>query len=249
MHGPNAEKIFETGAVMLVFVAVFLFGGRFYPLRALSGDRRSLLSFSAGISLAYVFVHLMPELSSARETFVQSTLLPTLFDGRVIYFVALLGFLLFFGLDHFSKTARRAAAERDGGAPDYDIKVAGFAGYVALVSYLLVNNLDNSAIASTAYATAMAVHFLTFDHDFREDSPKAYVRRGHLLLAAAAPLGWGLGLLFTLPAATLALMLAFLSGGVIVNSMIAELPSEKRGKFLPLLAGSIIYSAVLIPLA
>ena len=43
-------------------------------------------------------------------------------------------------------------------------------------------------------------------------------------------------------------MLGFLSGGVIVNSMVAELPSSKNGSLIPFLFGSVAYSAILIPL-
>jgi len=236
----------ETGAATLVFAAVFLLGGRVRPMRIVMRSQRSLLSFSAGISLAYVFIHLTPELSGARETFVRSTSLPVRFDGMVVYVAALLGFLVFFSLDHFSRQARRAAAQRE--IPDYDAKIFGFAAYVCLIAYLLVNNLDHSALASTAYAVAMAVHFLTFDHAFREEPGDSYQRRGCLVLAAAAPIGWGLGVLFALPQDILALMLGFLSGGVIVNSMIGELPSEAHGRLFPFLSGAILYSAVLIPL-
>ncbi len=246
MHGLDTQKILETGAVTLVFTAVFLFGGRFYPMRMVSRGQRSILSASAGISLAYVFVHLMPELAGARLTFVRSTSMPTQFDGMVVYVLGLVGFLVFFSLDHFSKKARAQAA--DGKVPDFRFKVVGFAAYVCLVAYLLVDNLDNSALASTAYAVAMGVHFLTFDHGFREEPGTGYERRGHLLLAAAAPVGWGLGLMFALPQDVLALMLGFLSGGVIVNSMITELPSNENGKLAPFLFGSIAYSAILIPL-
>jgi hypothetical protein len=246
MHGPDAQKTLETGAATLVFTAIFLFGRRFYPMHIVTRDRRNVLSVSAGVSLAYVFVHLMPELAGARLTFVKSTSIPTQFNGMVVYFLALVGFLVFFSLDHFSKTARAEAAEGD--VPDFSVKVAGFAGYVCLVAYLLVNNLDNSALASTAYAVAMGVHFLTFDHGFREEPGTGYERRGHLLLAAAAPVGWALGLMFALPQAILALMLGFLSGGVIVNSMITELPSNKDGKLIPFLFGSVAYSAILIQL-
>ena len=61
---PNT--VIETGAAALLFDAVFLVGGRVHPLRALVRDCRTLISFSAGMSAAYVFVHLMPEMSGAR---------------------------------------------------------------------------------------------------------------------------------------------------------------------------------------
>jgi hypothetical protein len=242
----DTNRLLETGAATLVFSAVFLWGGRFYPGRLLTRNQGNLLAGSAGISLAYVFVHMMPELSGARQTFVKWTSLPKVFDGMVVYFLALVGFLVFFSLDRYSKKARLALAE--GGIPDFNIKVAGFAAYVGLVSYLLVNNLENSLLASATYAVAMAVHFLTFDHGFREEPGGQYQERGHLLLAAAAPVGWVLGLLFSLPQAVLALMLGFLSGGVIVNSMIRELPNGDGDRLWPFLAGSVLYALILVTL-
>ena len=240
-------NLLETGAATLVFSAVFLWGGRFYPGRLLTRNQAILLSGSAGISLAYVFVHMMPELSNARQTFVKWTSLPTEFDGMVVYFLALIGFLVFFSLDRYSKRAELASAT--GGIPDFNIKVVGFSAYVGLVSYLLVNNLENSLLASATYAVAMSVHFLMFDHGFREEPGDSYQTHGHLLLAAAAPVGWGLGFMFALPQDILALMLGFLSGGIIVNSMISELPTNGGKRPLwPFLVGSIIYSLLLVTL-
>jgi hypothetical protein len=54
--------------------------------------------------------------------------------------------------------------------------------------------------------------------------------------------------LMSLPQDILALMLGFLSGGVIVNSMITELPTGDRGRLWPFLAGSILYSLILVTL-
>jgi hypothetical protein len=246
MLSVDSQRLWETGAATLVFSAVFLWGGRFYPGRLLTRNQGNLLSASAGISLAYVFVHMMPELAGARQTFIKWTAMPKVFDGMVVYFLALVGFLFFFGLDRFSKRARQALAAGD--IPDFNVKVIGFAAYVGLVAYLLVNNLENSALAEATYAVAMAVHFLTFDHGFREEPGGTYQKRGQFLLALAAPVGWGLGLLFSLPQDILALMLGFLSGGVIVNSMITELPTEDTGKMWPFLSGSIVYSLILVTL-
>jgi hypothetical protein len=243
----DERSILETGAAALVFAAVFLVGGHVYPMRAILRNERSMLSFSAGIALAYVFVHVMPELSAARDTFVKFTFLPTVFQGMAVYFLALLGFLFFYSLDQLSKQARLATAEGEP-APGFDLKLIGFTGYVCLISYLLVNNLESSALASAAYALAMAVHFITFDHSFREAPGDAYARRGHLLLAAAALVGWGLGLAIALPRGALALMLGFLSGGIIVNTAILELPTGKDGKMWPFIAGALTYGTLLISL-
>jgi hypothetical protein len=46
-----------------------------------------------------------------------------------------------------------------------------------------------------------------------------------------------------------ALLLAFVSGAVIMNSLIMELPEGKDGRFLPFVAGGILYALLLLPLA
>jgi len=43
-------------------------------------------------------------------------------------------------------------------------------------------------------------------------------------------------------------LVAFISGAVIMNSAVTELPSEKDGRFGPFLAGGLIYAALLLPL-
>jgi hypothetical protein len=44
-------------------------------------------------------------------------------------------------------------------------------------------------------------------------------------------------------------LLGFVSGAVIMNSMIMELPSEKEGKFIPFLLGGIVYAWLLLMIA
>jgi hypothetical protein len=63
-----------------------------------------------------------------------------------------------------------------------------------------------------------------------------------------ALLGWGMGLLFALPGHILALLVAFISGAIIVNALIMELPAEKDGRFLPFMAGGLVYGLILLPL-
>ena len=103
-----------------------------HPLRLFTADRRSAVSFGAGMSVAYVFVHVLPELQEARHTLAEAVELR--FEGMAIYFLAMVGFLCFYGLDHL----RTRAGE------SYRIHLAGFAAYVSLVAYLLVRNLEET---------------------------------------------------------------------------------------------------------
>lgn len=256
MHVEHVSLV-ETGIAALLFALTFLFGGQVHPLKAFTHDRRSLVSFSAGMSAAYVFVHLMPEMHGARSVFAESVSGHLPLEGMVIYFVALVGFLVVYGLEHLrvhlsegegqgKGRGEGAEAEEDGLA--YRLHVGGFAAYVALVGYLLVRNLEETPVSTALFATAMVFHFLTIDHSLREEHGAAYESRGRWLLAGMSLLGWGAGALFALPAYVLALLVAFLSGAIIMNSAVMELPDHKDGRFLPFMLGGLIYGAILVPL-
>jgi hypothetical protein len=241
----------RTGCAALLFAAVFAVGGSAHPLQRWVDDRRSIVSFGAGMSAAYVFVHVMPELHGAR-TVVSESVEGLRFDGMATYFLALIGFLVFYGLEHLGKRGREhgpdeALPEVESASPAYRIHVGGFAIYIWLMGYLLVHNLEGTPLSTLLFGTAIAFHLLSVEHSLRTEYGATYARRGRYLLAVMAPLGWLAGQLVTLPRLATALMVAFVSGAVIVNSAVMELPDEKDGRFLPFLAGGLIYGSILLP--
>jgi hypothetical protein len=237
-----------TGPAALLFAAIFLLGQHFHPLRRFIRDRRSVLSFTAGMSIAYVFVRMMPELNEARELLLESAdsrWLP--FEGVAIYFLALLGFLGSYGLDHLREGPAPPAGE-GGGEGQSAMHLGGTAAYVAMMSYLLVRSAGESVPATVGFALAFGGHFLALDHSLFDRFRDDYLRRGRWLLAASSLFGWLLGLLLVLPPLALALLLAFISGGVIMTNALMELSEGKDGRFLPFMAGALVYGLLLIPL-
>ena len=244
---PETPLILETGAAALLFAAVFAFGGRVHPFRSLVRDRRTVISFGAGMSVAYVFVHLMPELHGVRSAFAESMSTVVRYEGMAIYFVALAGFLLYYGLDHLRARAGETGEGQEDGAA-FRRHVGGFAVYVGLIAYLLVRSLEETKASTAEYAVAIAFHFLAVDHGLRSEDGVAYDRFGRWALAAMSLAGWGAGLLLPLPQAVVALLVAAVSGAVIVNTCIAELPREKDGRFAPFTIGALLYGLLLLPL-
>jgi hypothetical protein len=243
----ESALIAETGAAALLFAATFLMAGSLHPFRSLVHDRRSIVSFGAGVATAYVFVHVMPELHVARTAFAESTSIVLRYEGMAIYYVALIGFLVFYGLDHLRKHLRQPdGAERDGTA--FKVHIGGFAAYVWLMSYLLVRGMGEEVAETGLFAFAMTVHFIGVDHSLREEHGAQYQRIGRFILAAMALLGWATGMLIALPHGAVALLVAFISGAVILNSTIMELPPESDGRFVPFLCGGLIYGLFLLPL-
>ena len=68
-------------------------------------------------------------------------------------------------------------------------------------------------------------------------------------MAGSCAIGWGLGVSLVLEPFPLALLLAFISGGVIMTNTLMELSEGKDGRYLPFALGSVVYGLILIPLA
>ena len=242
----------ETLAATLAFAAVFLFGHRLEVHR--KGWRRASVSAGAGAAVAYVFVHLLPDLAEAGRAFAEATAgqawrASWLAESHV-YLAALLGFVVFYGLEHLVAWSRRTTPmEESSGAKDgpvFLLHIGGFAVYAAMVSYLMVRGIGLAEASIALYALAMGLHFLSVDHSLLHEHAARYLRPGRYILAAAVLAGWACGVLLEIPRPVVATLMGVVSGGVIMNSMIMELPGEKEGKFWPFLAGAAAYAAIML---
>ena len=240
-------EIIRTGVAALLFALAFAVGGPMRPFARLVHSKRGLLSFGAGMSAAYMFVHVMPELHETREVINEFN--PDLpWEGMVVYFLALVGFLVFYALGHLRHAARAGGeGEGEGEFEGYRLQLGGFAAYVWLLGYLLVRSFDESQASVLLFAVAIALHLLSLDRSLAREFGERYASHGRYVLAAMGPLGWVSGLLIDLPNIVSALLVAFISGAVIVNSTITELPQKEGGRLKPFLLGGLIYGLVLLP--
>lgn len=228
--------------------AVHLFAGRLRVLDVIPRSR--WLSFAGGVSVAYVFVHVLPEIGAAAEA-IEGSDTPLAAIENHVYIVALLGFVVFYGLERFAREARledgSAEVERtpvtDGA---FWLHTVSFAAYNALVGYLLVHQEDPGVASVTFFFVAMALHFLVNDFGLREHHGRAYHRYGRWLLAGAVFLGLAIGYATTVTELILGVLFAFLSGGVILNVIKEELPTERRSRFWAFATGAVGYTILLL---
>ena len=234
----------ELAVVALASVFVV---GKWFHISDESRSRRWITA-SAGASVAYVWLHILPELSEAQNTFTrltQGARLPM--PEFRIYMSGLLGFVVFFGLERmtwFSRTKPRSSEVRRDDFV-YRLNLAGFMAYTTLVSYLMVRNAEHGALSLLVYFVAMALHFLVVDHSLREQHGDAYDRRGRWLLAVAVLLGGIFTKMTVLPEQTVLTLLGLIAGGVISNNTLMELAREKDGSFFPFFAGAMGYALLL----
>lgn len=242
----EAPSLLETGFAAVLLAAAFVVGERTHLLGRLLTPR-SLTSFGGGMAAAYVFLHVMPELHGARHAFTEAAAMALPYEGKAIYYLALAGFLSFYGIRHFH-TRQLSAREGKPDRLDFQVQIGGFAAYAWLMGYLLLRGLEARHVAIGLYAVAMGFHCLAINRELSHEYGNDYRRTGRFILAGMALAGWASAALLDLPASLIPLLLAFLSGAVIMNSLILELPTEKDGRFWPFITGGLLYGLILLPL-
>lgn len=237
----------------LVLAVVHLLGGK---MRFLAGvPRNAWLSAFGGISVAYVFVHLLPELAEGQETIegeqsAQGATAPLLdFLEHHVYVMALLGLIVFYAIEQRSLASRREQHARAGEDRTEErvfwLSIASFAVYNAIVGYLLLRGDLGELSALVLYTAALLVHFVVNDFALSEHHKRAYERAGRWIIAVAVLVGWLVGILTEIPDRAIALIVAFIAGGIVLNVLKEELPGERRARLAPFLAGAALYTCLL----
>jgi len=237
----------ETFLVTLVFCAVYTVAGRLQVLQ--TQFPRRWLSLAAGVSVAYVFVDVLPELGARHRGFVEAAGQELLFAEQRIYLAALLGFLFFYSLDHLVLAARVTDAPQDGTETNrvaFRLHVGGYALYSWLIGYLLMSRALRGGLSLGLYAAAMALHFAVVGNALVREHGRAYQRRGRWLLAASVLAGWLTSVTVPVAEGVISRLFAFVAGGVVMTSMNEELPREREGRFWWFVLGTTGYALVLL---
>jgi hypothetical protein len=224
----------------LVLSGVYLLGN---TLRERS--HRRWISIAAGVSVATIFLDLLPEISEHQAAFLNPHHAgAALFPEQSIYLSAMLGFVLFYGFQDLL-----AGSTTKDGEPSrifFLLQIAAFALYSGFIAYLLVHNVWNDARSLFLYTLAMAFHLFLVGHSLAHDHPNRYEHYGRWILAVAIMGGWSCGILTSIPEAWLARTTGFVSGGVIMDSLVVELGEGRGGRFIPFAVAAATYSMVLI---
>lgn len=212
--------------------------------------RSKWLSFSGGVAVAYVFLHILPDLGAYSASLAERLGERPIIAESIVYALALTGLVSFYGLERQVKLSRaRSLRQGEGDLAEENVfwlHVASYALLNLLIGYLLVHREESGYWALGLYFTAMALHFLTADFGMRQHHRAAYDRWGRFVLAAGALAGWALGLAVDLPAPAIAGLFAFLAGGVVLGVLKEELPEERESYFMPFLCGILGFAGLVM---
>lgn len=219
-------------------------------LRFLSHTPRSRwLSAGGGISVAYAFLQLLPELEAHHAVLREASGPALAFLRHHAYLIALLGLSVFYGLERWAKRERqRPGAETAQGTPPgvFWVSVGAFALYNALLGYVLATEARRNGSEMLLFTLAVAVHFAVNDHGLYAHHKHLYARYGRWMLACAAVAGGAAASLMRISEAALAAALAFLIGAIILNVLKEELPEDRESRYGAFVVGAAGYALLLV---
>ena len=235
---------------ILALALIHFFGGQ---LRFLGGVPRSIwLSAAGGVSVAYVFLHLFPELGEGQEHVEKVVSWAEGFLNHHVYLMALVGLATFYGLERMAVEHRYRQKNKEATKPHSEgvfwLHIGSFAVYNALIGYILFQREEGSLQNMLLFSVAMALHFIVNDFGLQEHYQEGYRRTGRWVLVAALVAGWATGFVVALPETLTVLVAAFIGGGVVLNVLKEELPEERESRYWAFILGAGMHAVLLLSL-
>lgn len=233
-----------TLGLTLLFCAVHLL----VPyLRFLDRVPRSRwLSAAGGVAVAYVFLHILPELAAHARVLESEASLGSHLAELIAYAMGLAGLTLFYGLERFVVASEGRGDAREGRVEKelFALHIGASAVLAASIVYLLEHQVANDPLALTIYGAAVVLHFLSADYGSHQHHPELYRKAGRWVLAAATLAAWVGAMTVELPELVIGSLVAFVGGAIVLVTLKEELPKERESRFFPFLLGAAFYTAL-----
>lgn len=204
-------------------------------------------SLSSGVAVAYVFLHMLPNLVEYNkpmgELLIKNQWL-TPFTELIIYIFALIGFIIYYGLDIMAERHRQKGHND---SCVYGLHLSMFGLYNFLITYTMSLRATASLTATILFTIAMALHFVLTDRKFCRFYTKRFNHTGRFLLIIALIAGWVSSVLFDpINVLIAAFMVAFLAGSVLLNVFREELPASNFANYYCFTTGVLIIMGILL---
>lgn len=217
-----------------LFTLIHLFGNRWLASQQ-NIPQRYVYSIGGGVAIAYVFIDLLPKLCSS-DILVRMALHPYIpYIEKHVYITALMGFMLFYLVDRSQSTLAGA-----------QLSINSYALFNFLIGYALADPFNPEVRPLLLFTFAIGLHLFVNDHSISEKLGDYYGSRQKWILALALYLGWFTGVMYELPTAAVALVSAFIGGGVIMNVTRHELPAENPNSTPLFIISTVLYALILL---
>lgn len=203
-----------------------------------------LASVGGGAAIAYIFIHLMPELAVGGRALSEldiSKFTPTPITEAGLFLTAMIGMVIFFILDVRTEEGRLSTKI------GFRVHMASFASGSAIYGYTLPSLVTTGWGYATLFTAVLAGHLLLADRALARAHPAQFAHETRWIGMAAV--GAGFGAAYLLPPANdfiLAIVTAFLGGALLMTTFREELPTASRTRMPWFLLGLLVMSGLLI---
>ena len=202
-------------------------------------------SFGGGAGIAYVFVHLLPELASHGQALSKApgmeTFAPSNITEALLFLIALAGIMVTYSLDVL------ATHERQAGRVAGSLHTLNFAAISYLYAYSLPSLISTGLAYGVLFTIAISAHVLLADRTMAARHPTIFRTRTRWFGTAALVLGLlHAALLHPVADLHLAIATAFLGGGLLMAVFREELPAVNRTRLGWLVAGTVSMTSLLL---
>lgn len=192
--------------------------------------RNNVLSFAAGISITYIFLHLLP--GSIPEAY-----------GRSLFLSMLLGFSIFHLIEKHTyrhRTKRRRHEIKE-------VHTAAFFVYHLIIGIVLVGLASTNLLSGFLFFVPIMLHSAISSASLKElhRSVKENVA-AKSLLSVSPIIGIILGFYVALSSNAYNLLLGFVAGAMLYIVIRDELPSGRKGRPVYFVAGILLYMLLLV---
>jgi zinc transporter ZupT len=235
--------LFSSLLAALGLAVIHLFSSKLRFLDVIPRNR--WLSIAGGVAVAYVVLHLLPELQEYHEVLSDVGSGLPLPGEQAAYVLTLLGLVVFYGLEKFVRKAKAGGEGDTTDAGTFWLHIGSYSVYNVFIGYLLVRE-DRDWQSLALFFIGIGLHFVVNDHGLRQQHKQKYRRIGRWMLSGAILLGWLVGVSTEIHEAITASVVAFLAGGILLNTFKEELPEERESRFWAFGLGAFGYAAILL---
>ncbi len=191
------------------------------------------LSFAAGISLAYIFVDLLPSLARGEPVLKRTfgDVLP--FLELHTYLIALVGILFYYGIEAVKSKHKNKW-----------LPISGYLLFNFFVGASLSDSSNPEIQPLTLFTIAIGMHYFVRDHMAHVTKTPSVLWVLILMLFA----GYLVGYLTEIPDAASAVCISFVAGGILLNVFQYELPKKEKSGYLWFVFGAFLYTSMLLGL-
>lgn len=222
-----------TFLITIAFGAIHIFYERLHHM--LYREQRIAISFGGGMAITYIFLHLIPELEKGEQDI-----------GSIAHFIALIGFLLFYGMQRFAWKVSKNKTSRYGNFLFY-IQLGFSSLYSFLLVYAIPELFETNLLFVFLYVVAMGFHLMHNDYSLGEKYHHQFKSWGRYVLVGTVVFALLVDI-FIEPANELVgdILIAVLAGSLLFNVFQEELPEPERTSFPWFVAGVVVYGLLLL---